>query len=264
MRFGECVYYKNTLIKTASISASRSCVKRPAGVCERHTGRVIPRYVGPATLLRHSLPAHLSQPLNFADLIRVSFTHSERDSIKHSTMIMLVRTAEAVWQGDLLNGEGKVTVLGEHVPYSFSSRVEDGSGTNPEELLAAGHAGCVSMALSNELAKAGYTPNRVHTVAGVHLVKVEGGIAISQIDLTIEADVPGIDESTFQELAEGVRSNCPVSQLFQGRGGLGPSRFRGRDACSGWATLRRRLGLAGKQALTPDVSFSDTDPLVAR
>jgi osmotically inducible protein OsmC len=131
-------------------------------------------------------------------------------------MIMPVRTAEAVWQGDLINGEGKVTVLGEHVPYSFASRVEDGAGTNPEELLAAGHAGCVSMALSNELAKAGYTPNRVHTVAGVHLVKVEGGIAISQIDLTIEADVPGIDESTFQELANGVKSNCPVSKLFEG------------------------------------------------
>ena len=129
---------------------------------------------------------------------------------------MPVRTAEAVWRGDLIHGEGAVTVLGERAPYSFASRVEDGAGTNPEELIAAGHAGCVSMALSNELAKAGYTPDRVHTVAGVHLVKAEGGIAISQIDLAIEADVPGIDESTFQELAEGVKSNCPVSKLFQG------------------------------------------------
>ena len=109
-----------------------------------------------------------------------------------------------------------MTVLDEHVPYSFASRVEDGAGTNPEELLAAAHAGCVSMALSNELANAGYVPNRVRTVARVHLVKVEGGIAISQIDLILEADVPGIDESTFQELANGVKSNCPVSKLFQG------------------------------------------------
>ena len=137
-------------------------------------------------------------------------------SIKHFITTMLIRTAEAVWQGDLMNGEGSVTVMGEDVPYSFASRVEDGAGTNPEELLAAAHAGCVSMALSNDLANAGYKPNRVHTVSGVHLVKVEGGIAISQIDLTIEADVPGIDEATFLEMAEGTKANCPVSKLFKG------------------------------------------------
>ena len=100
--------------------------------------------------------------------------------------------------------------------YSFQSRFEEGTGTNPEELIAAAHAGCFSMALSHELAQAGHTPDRVHTVAKVHLRKTEGGFHIPKIDLVTEADVPGLDEQTFQRHAKSAKENCPVSKLLQG------------------------------------------------
>ena len=130
--------------------------------------------------------------------------------------IMQVRTAEAIWKGNLKEGEGQVTVLGERVPYSFASRFEQGAGTNPEELLAAAHAGCVAMAFSNDLANAGYAPRHVHAAARVHLTITKAGPGISQIDLTIQGDVPGIDEATFLKMAEAAKSNCPVSKLFAG------------------------------------------------
>ncbi len=129
---------------------------------------------------------------------------------------MQVRTAEAIWKGNLKQGEGQVTVLGEQVPYSFTSRFERGAGTNPEELLAAAHAGCVAMAFSNDLANAGYTPRQVHATAEVHLTITDEGVSIPQIDLTIQGDVPDIDEAAFLEMAEAAKSNCPVSKLFQG------------------------------------------------
>ena len=129
---------------------------------------------------------------------------------------MQIRTAEATWKGNLKEGEGNVTVLGKQVPYSFASRFENGTGTNPEELLAAGHAGCLAMAFSNDLANAGYTPRRVHATAAVHLTITDAGAVIPQIDVTIEGDVPDIDEATFQQMAEAAKSNCPVSKLFAG------------------------------------------------
>lgn len=100
-------------------------------------------------------------------------------------------------------------------PYSFVSRFEEGDGTNPEELLAAAHAGCFSMAFSNELAKAGHTPNSVNTTAHVHLNMTDDGPSINEIRLVTVADVPGIDEDTFQKTAEAAKNACPVSQLFK-------------------------------------------------
>jgi osmotically inducible protein OsmC len=98
--------------------------------------------------------------------------------------------------------------------YSFSSRFEDGKGTNPEELIAAAHAGCFSMATASGLGKAGFTPERVDTKATVHLTSVSGGFAITRIDLDMEADVPGIDEATFLEIAQGAKAGCPVSKAL--------------------------------------------------
>ena len=131
---------------------------------------------------------------------------------------MPTRTSEATWEGNLAEGNGRMTVgKGAYEgPYSFKSRFEDGVGTNPEELIAAAHAGCYSMALSNGLDKAGHTPTRVHTTAKVHLDKAqEGGFYISKIDLHVEADVPGIDDDTFQEQAETAKENCPISKLLK-------------------------------------------------
>lgn len=100
-------------------------------------------------------------------------------------------------------------------PYTFASRFQDGDGTNPEELVAAAHAGCFSMAFSNELAQAGYTPDEVDTDVEVHLEEDgEGGFHIPRIKLTTKASVPGIDEDTFQQIATGAKENCPVSKLY--------------------------------------------------
>jgi osmotically inducible protein OsmC len=98
--------------------------------------------------------------------------------------------------------------------YSFASRFEEGTGTNPEELIAAAHAGCYSMALSNILAKAGHTPTSVQTTAKVHLGVLEGGAAITKIELVCRADVPGLDQATFLEHANEAKVGCPVSKAL--------------------------------------------------
>ncbi|HEV2424346.1 MAG TPA: OsmC family protein [Terriglobia bacterium] len=129
---------------------------------------------------------------------------------------MPVRKSEAEWNGNLFEGKGHMK-LGSGAfdgPYSFKSRMEEGSGTNPEELIAAAHAGCYSMALSAGLAKNGFTPKRVRTVANVHFDKVAEGFAITSIDLNTEAEIPGIDAARFQEFAEGAKKNCPVSKAL--------------------------------------------------
>jgi osmotically inducible protein OsmC len=131
---------------------------------------------------------------------------------------MPIRSAKAQWEGNLQEGRGKMTFAGGAFDgaYSFSSRFEEGKGTNPEELIAAAHAGCFSMAFSNQLAKAGFTPKRVSTVAKVHLVKGEAGFGIPTIELETEGDVPGIDDAKFQELADAAKKGCPISKLLTG------------------------------------------------
>jgi osmotically inducible protein OsmC len=99
-------------------------------------------------------------------------------------------------------------------PYSFQSRFQEGDGTNPEELIAAAHAGCFSMALSAELGKAGHDPESVESEAIVHLEKEGEGFAIKRIELRTRARVPGISEEQFQEVAEGAKKGCPVSQAL--------------------------------------------------
>lgn len=130
---------------------------------------------------------------------------------------MPVRSADATWSGDLQKGNGSVR-LGSGAwegQYTFDSRFEDGSGTNPEELVAAAHAGCFSMALANQLASAGYEPERISTTAEVHLTKTSAGFSIPQIDLRTDAQVPGISDEEFQRLAMETKSTCPISQLVR-------------------------------------------------
>ena len=131
---------------------------------------------------------------------------------------MPVRTATAVWEGNLPQGKGTMR-FGDGAyegRYSFTSRFEEGPGTNPEELIAAAHAGCFSMAFSHGLASAGFTPKRVSTTAKVYIQKVGEGFKITTIELNTEGQVPGIDEKKYQELAETAKKNCPVSQLVGG------------------------------------------------
>ena len=126
---------------------------------------------------------------------------------------MPIRSAEAVWNDTLQEGSGtmKMASGAYQGQYSFSSRFEEGEGTNPEELIAAAHAGCFSMALSANLGNAGYTPQEVRTTANVHLTKGDNGFAITRIHLVTEAEVPDIDEQTFLEQAEAAKRGCPVS-----------------------------------------------------
>jgi osmotically inducible protein OsmC len=129
---------------------------------------------------------------------------------------MPVRTADAQWEGTLQDGKGTMR-FGSGAfegQYSFASRFEEGTGTNPEELIGAAHAGCFSMALSGGLSRAGHVPNRVHTTAKVHLEKGDAGFRIAAIALDAEADVPGIDDAAFQQAAEAAKAGCPVSQAL--------------------------------------------------
>jgi osmotically inducible protein OsmC len=131
---------------------------------------------------------------------------------------MAVRSAAANWQGNLKEGKGSMK-LGSGAfegPFSFLSRFENGGGTNPEELLGAAEAGCFTMALAHGLSQAGHTVRNVSTDAKVHLEMAEGGMKITTIELSTEADVPGLDDSTFQEFAENTRKSCIVSRALAG------------------------------------------------
>jgi len=131
---------------------------------------------------------------------------------------MIVRKSEAEWKGNLREGSGRVK-LGSGAfegPYGFRSRFESGPGTNPEELIAAAHAGCYSMALSAGLSKSGHAPTRVHTAAKVQLEQTGDSFTITRIDLETEAEVPGIDDAAFQQHAEAAKKGCPVSKALAG------------------------------------------------
>jgi len=126
------------------------------------------------------------------------------------------RKADARWTGDLKTGNGNVRLGSGSFdgPYSFSTRFEDGQGTNPEELLGAAHAACYSMALNNSLFKAGHQPRSINTTAAVHLTKGDAGFGISAIALTTRGAVPGISAAEFQKFAEEMLGGCIVSKAL--------------------------------------------------
>jgi osmotically inducible protein OsmC len=129
---------------------------------------------------------------------------------------MPTRKAEAEWNGSVIEGAGKIK-LGSGAfegQYSFKTRMENGVGTNPEELIAGAHAACFSMALSAALGKAGFTPARIHTTGNVTFEKVGDNWTITKIVLDCEASIPGIDDAKFQEIAKGAKENCPVSKAL--------------------------------------------------
>lgn len=131
---------------------------------------------------------------------------------------MATRNGSAEWKGDLKGGSGTV-VVGEGAfegSYSFSSRFEEGEGTNPEELLAASHASCFAMALSNMLAEDGHVADSVRTQARVHLRPLDGVPTVSRIELVVDGSVPGIDEETFRDYAQKAKEGCPISRALAG------------------------------------------------
>jgi osmotically inducible protein OsmC len=129
---------------------------------------------------------------------------------------MPVRNGEAIWEGTLREGKDTLKFGAFEGPYSFASRFEDGSGTNPEELIGAAHAGCFSMALSSGLTKAGFTPTRIQTTARVHLEKVDDAQTITRVELSTEALIPDINEETFMGHANTAKETCPVSRALAG------------------------------------------------
>ena len=128
------------------------------------------------------------------------------------------RKATAVWQGGLKDGKGNISTESgtlKQTQYSFSARFENGVGTNPEELLAAAHAGCFAMALSNELSTAGMTPNKLEATATITLDKDATGFAITKSHIDLVADIPGADNGKFLEAVKRAEKGCPVSKLFK-------------------------------------------------
>lgn len=127
------------------------------------------------------------------------------------------RTATAHWAGGLKDGKGVISTQSgvlKDTQYSFSTRFENGIGTNPEELIAGAHAGCFSMALSAELGKAGLTPRSIDTTANVTLDKTDAGFTITAIHLDVKGDVPGADQQKFQSIADVAKKGCPVSRVL--------------------------------------------------
>src|SRR5579872_3953953 len=125
------------------------------------------------------------------------------------------RSASAVWKGSLKEGKGSISTQSgtlKEAQYSFGTRFENGVGTNPEELIAAAHAGCFSMALSAQLGEMGITPESIATTSSVTLEKVEGGFGITKIHLDVTATIPGVDEAKFHEAANNAKAGCPVSK----------------------------------------------------
>ena len=128
------------------------------------------------------------------------------------------RNASAVWQGDLKTGKGSISTQSgiiSSTQYSFSTRFENGVGTNPEELVAAAHAGCFTMALSGQLGQAGIVPERLETTATVTLEKTDSGFAITESHLEVKAKLPaGADRAPFEKAAANAEKGCPISKLF--------------------------------------------------
>ena len=127
------------------------------------------------------------------------------------------RNASAEWQGGLKDGKGSISTdsgVLKGTQYSFSTRFEDGIGTNPEELIAAAHAGCFSMALSGQLGAVGLTAESIKTVASVTLEKLESGFAITKVHLDVTAKIPGADQSAFETATGNAKAGCPVSKVL--------------------------------------------------
>src|SRR5271166_3806462 len=172
----------------------------------------------------------------------VRLHHTCRASVSRRSEMAIKRHASAEWQGSGKDGKGSLTTQSatlKDTPYSFTARFGDGKGTNPEELIAAAHAGCFSMATAFQLSGAGHPPDSLHTDATLTMEQEGAGWKIAAVHLVLRARVPGIDAAKFQELAAAAKANCPVSKVLNaeipvgsGRGPKGrPADIRSNKAC---------------------------------
>jgi len=130
----------------------------------------------------------------------------------------MVRKASAVWNGSLKEGKGTISTDSKvlsNAQYSFSTRFENGIGTNPEELIAAAHAGCFTMALSGQLTSAGIVPESLETTAAVTMEKLEAGFTITKVHLDVTGKIPGADAAAFEKAAQNAKAGCPISRLLK-------------------------------------------------
>ncbi len=130
------------------------------------------------------------------------------------------RKASAVWEGGLKDGKGTVSTESgvlSNTQYSFTARFENGVGTNPEELVAAAHAGCFSMALSAQLGEAGLKADRIETTATANFQKLEAGWTVTDVHLEVRAKIPGADQAAFEKAANGAKAGCPISRLLNAK-----------------------------------------------
>jgi osmotically inducible protein OsmC len=130
------------------------------------------------------------------------------------------RKASAVWEGGLRDGQGRLSTASgvlSNTPYSFATRFESGIGTNPEELIAAAHAGCFSMALSGQLASAGMTARSIQTAATLTMEKTDAGFTITAVHLDVAAAIPGADAAAFAKAADAAKAGCPVSRVLNAK-----------------------------------------------
>jgi len=129
----------------------------------------------------------------------------------------MIRKASAVWNGSLKEGKGTISTdsgVLTTTPYSFATRFENGKGTNPEELIAAAHAGCFTMALSAQLGNAGITPQSLETTAAVTMEKLEAGFTVTKVHLDVTANIPSVDKAAFEKAAQAAKTGCPISRLL--------------------------------------------------
>lgn len=130
------------------------------------------------------------------------------------------RKASAIWQGGLKDGKGSISTESgvlKQTQYSFSTRFENGIGTNPEELIAAAHAGCFTMAFSAELGKAGFTPTSIETTATITMEKTDAGFTVTESHLDMTAKIPNIDQQNFVAISNGAKAGCPISRLLNAK-----------------------------------------------
>ena len=132
-------------------------------------------------------------------------------------MMSIKRKASAVWQGTLKEGKGTISTdsgVLKNIQYSFGTRFENGAGTNPEELIAAAHAACFSMALSGQLGSAGMTAQSINTTATLSMEKLDAGFTVTAIHLDLSANIPGADKAKFETAANNAKAGCPISRLL--------------------------------------------------